>query len=691
MRKREAVAGILAMTAILAAGCAPGRISEYARQAQQAGERVFEGEAVAVLQEESAEVEGQQFLAETITAETQGTEPPEQESGAAPGESGSGIAEETEAVSEGQLEETMRAAESGQARTADWPEMMRQVPERVQEAWARQREAFSGHLVGLDRLNGTEQAALAAVLARKGYDDRTLCVQNSARFDGGEYGSFLLFFDSAGTIARGRVKGDLWYYGSQGAVQLLEDASFLGAETVSEGVDSWFLLHTQEEGSQRARMYRVQGGTCSSLFEDAVSVSGTADGLCVMRPSLYFQYDPEAGEWERGDGETPGYYVYDAEAKSFIPQRIRSLTVQEYLAYIRPEASDEEGLAFRQAQRDLFFAAAEQDGECDYTFFAVGSDRIGYRERRIGTSSRTGEDRATARYRYAIFELVGGQLTPDSPSVSGEGYWFSDPENPEEELAELNELPSGLLESRISLAQDTMRPGEREAFERVRQLENYPADGLVFVDTADYDGDGEDESFVAAGEYDGAFGAPVCDLWYVTESDAQLLEEVLPLRSVSRYAFGKTSLYLLKGYEKDGTRDLLYCVQSGQARRLLESAGRIEVEENGDLIAWDLQEESNPTYFSYSEGTATEYPARSASPEELLDFENGRPVYDSLLRQVGGDPGRLTCIRQDNGLWHVTAEAENGALFYETWKERDGALILFDCGEGQYSLRQAEE
>ena len=55
MRKREAVAGILAMTAILAAGCAPGRISEYARQAQQAGERVFEGEAVAVLQEESAE------------------------------------------------------------------------------------------------------------------------------------------------------------------------------------------------------------------------------------------------------------------------------------------------------------------------------------------------------------------------------------------------------------------------------------------------------------------------------------------------------------------------------------------------------------------------------------------------------------------------------------------------------------
>ena len=205
-----------------------------------------------------------------------------------------------------------------------------------------------------------------------------------------------------------------------------------------------------------------------------------------------------------------------AEAKRFTPKRIRALAVQEYLAYIRPEASDEEGLAFRQAQRDLFFAAAEQDGECDYTFFAVGSDRIGYRERRIGTSSRTGEDRATARYRYAIFELVGGQLTPDSPSVSGEGYWLSDPENPEEELAELNELPSGLLESRISLAQDTMRPGEREAFERVRQLENYPADGLVFVDTADYDGDGEDESFVAAGEYDGAFGAPVCDLWYVT-------------------------------------------------------------------------------------------------------------------------------------------------------------------------------
>ena len=49
------------MAAVLAAGCAPGQISEYARRAQQAGEIAFEGETAAAFNEEIAQVEERQI------------------------------------------------------------------------------------------------------------------------------------------------------------------------------------------------------------------------------------------------------------------------------------------------------------------------------------------------------------------------------------------------------------------------------------------------------------------------------------------------------------------------------------------------------------------------------------------------------------------------------------------------------
>ena len=201
----------------------------------------------------------------------------------------------------------------------------------------------------------------------------------------------------------------------------------------------------------------------------------------------------------------------------------------------------------------------------------------------------------------------------------------------------------------------------------------------MFADTADYDGDGTQESFVAAGEYDGAFGAPVCDLWYVTESGATLLKESLPIRDVSRYGLGKTSLYLLEGYGIGGAGDVLYCVWEGQARQLLEGAGRIEVSHNGDLTAWDLQEGDRPSYYFYSEGTAAQYPLRTADAEKLLEFDNGQAVYDSLLLW---EPERIDCVRYDNGVWEVTAVLDNGAAFYQILEEREQSLVLTGCGEG---------
>ena len=60
-------------------------------------------------------------------------------------------------------------------------------------------------------------------------------------------------------------------------------------------------------------------------------------------------------------------------------------------------------------------------------------------------------------------------------------------------------------------------------------------------------------------------------------------------------------------------------------------------------------------------------------------------VYDSLF---GRGADSISCIRQDNGLWHMVLKMDDGAASYETWEERDGFLILIDCGEGSVSLQE---
>ena len=56
----------------------------------------------------------------------------------------------------------------------------------------------------------TANAALTAVLSQKEYGDKTLCLQNMAKYDSNANESFLLMFESTPLTARGRISGDLW-------------------------------------------------------------------------------------------------------------------------------------------------------------------------------------------------------------------------------------------------------------------------------------------------------------------------------------------------------------------------------------------------------------------------------------------------------------------------------------------------
>ena len=181
MRKQKAVAGILAAAAVLAAGCAPGQIREYASRAQQAGKAAFGNEAAPVMEEGGA---AETPLEEEIADAAQESSAQAGGGETAPAESAA-LENETAAVSEGEAGASKEAVEDEAIRMQDWPGMMRQPSERIREAWAQDRAVFAGHLAGMDRLNGTEQAALSAVLEQKSYGDKTLCLQNSARYDNG--------------------------------------------------------------------------------------------------------------------------------------------------------------------------------------------------------------------------------------------------------------------------------------------------------------------------------------------------------------------------------------------------------------------------------------------------------------------------------------------------------------------------
>lgn len=742
MRKKEALAMIITLTLGLATGCAPGDISRYAAKAQQAGEAIFEGRTVPAAAEiadapgeeetaaEKAEsVEETETVPETgkLTASKQESSPadesldgsdadtgsedsggagsPSEESGAAAeteenaeiqdaaeaqNTSESQDAAEAQSTAESQntaetqsTSKSQNTAEPQQAQPAELPAMMKQVGERVQTAMAERADWIVGSLAGRDTLTKAQQDALQAVLKQQSYGDKTLCLISSASFEGKETGSFLLFYDSTALTARGKVNGDLWFFTGDKAVSVLKNAEFTQLQSIECGGRDFLLIQTQKGGKTNAQAYRVKDGKPEGCFVNAVFIEPEGDELRVSYQSDHVQYDPASGEWSGGKAAITYFYVPgedDLEQES-----VRKLTAEQYLAYIQPDEADAEAQDFKRAQEEKFYNTYEAGQECSYSFFALGNDRIGYRECRIGLPEQETDENshAVAEYTYYLAKLENGKLTQQCESLSGSGYYFAQWDQKEEELQSLSEIPAMYLKNRIDRAERTLQPGERIALQSVQAIQEYDTDGLCFVEQADYDGDGKKESFVAIGRYDGILNAPVCDLWFVAGEEAVQLEEKLPLKAVFSFEKEGISLFLTEGFEADGARKRLYGVKEAAAQRYLKNASEIEVEENGDLTA---RIGELPFYYHVVDGEVAEYSVQEKEPEMLLDYDNGKAVYRQLQRLEKLQEGELSCLVRENGMIHVMLTDKNGGVSYETYRVQNGSLVLVDCGEGGYEV-----
>lgn len=705
MRKREAIGIITALLLGMTAGCAPGDISRYTAQAQQAGKAIFEGEPVPAsaksgeaeinTKEENAtaaagSVEddgtGPESIEESAdAAETERTEETESPAEAEETKDAAQAQAETEAESESEAE-----TQADETEAAELPAMLAETDERIQEALAEKAEFVSGKLSGKDTYSAAEQDALQAVLQQKAYDDKTLCLINSAQFEGQETGSFLLFCDSTALTAKGKISGELWFYAGEEAVALVGEADFIQMRLIQCAGSNYLLTQIAMDEDTVAQVYRVEEGKAAACFKDAVSIEQEEGELLVNYKADYTRYDPVNG-WDGSDTEVT--YFYAPGEDGFEQVNIRELTAEQYLAYIQPDENDAEALQFLKQQEEKFYNTREDGQTYRYRFFAVGDDRSGYQECRIGMpeSDRDEKGRDVAEYSYHIAGLENGKLTLQGKTWSGSDYYFRDWEQKDEELQELSEIPPMYLKNRIDRAAQTLRTKELTALQCVQKVQAYSADELCFAEQADYDGDGVTETFVAAGRYDGAFGAPVCDLWYVSGEDAVLLEEELPIKSAVTFESGGISLFLLEGYAIDGVRGRLYGVEEGNAQRYLEDAVEIEIEENGDLTAWLVKEDGElPYYYYVQDGNMTEYGAEEVGPETLLDYENGRALYKRLQKLVKLQNGELSCLKRENGLLHVMLTDHDGGMSYETYCVRDDNLVLIDCGDGGYDIGPEE-
>lgn len=727
MRRKEALAMIITLALSLTAGCAPGDISQYAAKAQRAGEAIFEGKTVPAAAEvadagagteagsenpgkaESAAKSENSGEAESAAESESPTEPEtvtepesavesesvaEPENPAAPesaAESESAVKSELAAASgnENKFDHTAQSESAAQQQTQsqliELPAMMTEVEERIQTAMAEKAEFVNGSLAGKDALTKAQQEALQAVLGQEAYNDKTLCLINSAQYEGQETGSFLLFGDSTALTARGKVSGDLWFYNGEKAVRILKNTDFMRQQTMQCDGRNYLLIQTQTDGKVSAQVYSIKDGRAAGCFTNAVSIEQEGEKLRVNYKADHIQYDPVSAEWSGGEAEITYFYVSDGN--DFEQENIRELTVEQYLAYIQPGEADAEAQRFREKQEEKFLNTDIDNEEYHYSFFAIGDDRIGYRECRIGLPKENADEtgRVVAEYTYHIAKLENGKLMDQCETLSGSGYYFAQWDQKKEELEVLSRIPAAYLKNRIDRAARTLQAKGRSALQCVQEVQEYDADGLCFVEQADYDGDGEAESFVTIGRYDGILCAPVCDLWFVTGENPVLLAEKLPVKSVLSYEKDGIFLFLLEGFEVDGAKERLYGVKDRTARRLLENASEIEVEENGDLTAWVTGAGGKlPYYYHILNGEVTEYGVQEKTPELLLDYENGRAVYRQLQRLADLQEGAFTCLERENGLIHVMITGKNGGVSYETYRVSNGTLVLVDCGDGGY-------
>lgn len=751
MKRRSILAILLVLGLGTVQGCAPGDFKDYTAKAQQAGEMIFEGKSVpagvaagelsqgpeTMLQEETEEE------TETMPKDTSAKEAPAgtgqetakdlnldaaalplpekgeetgsgQEDGVSMGEMGIRIrprAQETETTKaagreEERPEEGSAGMDPGEGETAERENaeavslkeagdrthkpglaaMAGQLPEEVCSAMDLRAKSFTGHLSGRDSFGKGEQEALQAVLQKRPYDEKTLCLANTVEAAGKDAGVFLLLFDREGLAVRGKVQGDLWFWAGKEAQLLSQGQPFGKVCGIQTGGEAFLLAETGNGKTAKAQVYRAGEECAGPCFAGAKSITQTADGLCVTYASHFVEYEPADGSWS---GEGLLSYFYRWEKDAFVQQAVRPLTVEQYLSYIQPDTETAADLLWKEGQEEKFYGPQAEREKLRYCFFAVGDNRVGYRECRIGTPSRAEEDafgeasnaererNVTAAYRYRITELENGVLSPSCKTYDGAGYYFADYDGRKEELY-MSTVPAAYGKNRLADLQDSLAPKGHAALERVLEVQPYMPEDICFVRTADYDGDGTTESFVAAGAYDRFLGTPVCDLWFSSEKGTVLLAEGLPVKDCRILQDGENCWFLLSGCGGDR----LYGATDGMAARYLENAFAIAAGENGGLEARLMADGgARLYYYHFREGTMEEYGLQEKPVGMLLDFGNGRAVYRRLQKLSETLGAGLSCLEQENGLLHVKIAGRDGRTDYETYRVQDGMLVLWDSGE----------
>ena len=351
------------------------------------------------------------------------------------------------------------------------------------------------------------------------------------------------------------------------------------------------------------------------------------------------------------------------------------------------EDSDEETQAWKEKLEEQFYTQTDENTEYTYWFYAIGEDKIAYRCREAGQSvgQEEGIDHAVAKYSWCISSLDQGKLIKASETISGDGFFFPSRLEQEEALESLEDIPNEFTENRLNKVQKTARATVGQAVAQILEVQEYPDDALCFAETADYDGNGKKETFAAIGRYDGAFGAPVCDLWFVGADGAVLEEENFAFKELEKLG---SAFVLYRGYEVSGVSDMLFGVQEQGAVRLLKQMGHFELDDDGDLMAWIAGTEAAPGYYDISLRTLTEYRLEEIREKELLQYKNGKAVLKSILRQVGSDSGKIQILSGENDRIHVNLSDAEGS-WYETWKVENDRLVLTDSGEG--SVKEVHE
>lgn len=716
MKRKQAAAACLMAATMLFSGCTPN-ISEYAARAQQAGKNFFEGETTDVMTQDGADVDTQdtdttaatddetQFGATEATADNATKEADadsktsatddfaanETQSGGSTTTDGSEtfatggtVTTDASTAATGETQPDT-VTESAAATAPQIPALMTEVTDSVYEAYAQKADAFTGKLAGHDRLSRAENAALTSVLSQKEYDDKTLCLQNMAKYDSNASESFLLMFESTPLTARGRISGDLWYYDGETA-QLLEKGIVVTGLKQVTGIGTPFvILESEASGKKQAAVWTVTDQKCEKLFDDAETIEATTNGVCAFYPAEKTVYDPLVSEWDSAEETVPVYY--ERTADGFAESSYRELTASEYLTYVSAEDSDEEAQAWKEELEEQFYTQTEEDAEYTYWFYAIGEDKVAYRCRTVGQSvgQEDGIDHAAAKYSWCISSLNQGKLTKASETISGDGFFFPSRLEQEEALDSLKDIPNEFAKNRLDKVQKTARAAVGQAVAQILEVQEYPNDALCFAETADYDGDGKKETFAAIGRYDGTFGAPVCDLWFVGADGAVLEEENFAFQELEKLG---SAFVLYRGYEVSGVSDMLFGVQEQGAVRLLKQMGRFELDDDGDLMAWTAGAKAAPGYYDISLRTLTEYSTEEIHEKELLQYKNGKAVLKSILRQVGSDSGKIQILSGENDRIHVNF-SENSESWYETWKIENDRLVLTDSGDG--SVKKAGE